>query len=309
MTAETLDEAIEIQNQVDYGLTAGHPHPRPGRDRDLARPRPGRQPLRQPWHHRRDRPASAVRWLEEVRCRSRHQGRRAELPGRARLLGVRTLDGRDHGLSPVADRLLRAADDLGLAPWQLDFLTRSFASDALAWRDEFGQVKDVSELTAERNLFRYVPTPVLVRLADDTPLPTLVRVVGAGLLAGSDVTVSTPAALPTVLRAALAELGVSVATQPEREWLQAADTIEHARVRLIGAPASSLARAAGGRPDLAGTPTASPKRAGSSCCRSSRSRPSASRHIDSARLTTSPTGSSDNTDRSADHRNDATEPR
>ena len=35
-------------------------------------------------------------------------------------------------LSPAADRLLRAAEQLDLAPWQLDFLTRSFASDATA---------------------------------------------------------------------------------------------------------------------------------------------------------------------------------
>ena len=121
----------------------------------------------------------------------------------------------------------------------------------MAWRDEFGQVKDVSQLTAERNLFRYVPTPVLVRLSVDTPLPTLVRVVGAGLLAGSELTVSTPAALPAALSAALAELGITVATQPEAEWLEDADAIQQARIRLIGAPASSLARPTGGRPDLA----------------------------------------------------------
>ena len=66
-----------------------------------------------------------------------------------------------------------------------------------------------------------------------------------------ELTVSTPAALPAALSAALAELGVTVATQPEAEWLEDADAIQQARIRLIGAPASSLARPTGGRPDLA----------------------------------------------------------
>ncbi len=62
---------------IDYGLTAGlH-----SLDRDeIARwldARRGRQPLRQPRHHRRDRAAPALRRLEEVGRRAGRQGRRA----------------------------------------------------------------------------------------------------------------------------------------------------------------------------------------------------------------------------------------
>jgi RHH-type proline utilization regulon transcriptional repressor/proline dehydrogenase/delta 1-pyrroline-5-carboxylate dehydrogenase len=71
------------------------------------------------------------------------------------------------------------------------------------------------------------------------------------LLAGSELTVSTPDALPTALNEALAELGVRITVQAEREWPQTAAAIHQARIRLVGAPASSLARSTGGRPDLA----------------------------------------------------------
>ncbi len=57
--------------------------PRRGRDRDLARPRRGGQRVRQPAHHRGDRPAPAVRWLEGVGRRAGGQGRRAALRRRA----------------------------------------------------------------------------------------------------------------------------------------------------------------------------------------------------------------------------------
>ena len=251
MTAATIDEAIEMQNQVDYGLTAGI--------------------------HSLD-PAEIATWLDRVQAGNLYVNRGTtgaivqrqpfggwkksavgpgfKAGGPNYLVGLGSWEcarsnAEDTAPTPVAERLLQTAAGLDLAPWQLDFLNRSFASDAIAWRDEFSQVKDVSQLTAERNLFRYVPTPVLVRMTADTPLPVLVRVLGAGLLTGSQVTVSTAAALPTALNTALAELGVTVRTQDEGEWLRAADTIQHARVRLIGAPASSLARSTGGRPDLA----------------------------------------------------------
>lgn len=251
MTAATLDEAIEIQNQVDYGLTAGI--------------------------HSLD-PAEIATWLDRVQAGNLYVNRGItgaivqrqpfggwkksavgpgfKAGGPNYLVGLGSWEcarssADDTALAPVTERLLLAADEIGLAPWQLDFLRRSFSSDGIAWREEFGQVKDASQLSAERNLFRYVPTPVLVRLAEDTPLPVLLRVVGAGLLTGSTITVSAATAPPNALDTALAELGVKVVVQPDREWLRDADTIQHARVRLIGADASSLARATGGRPDLA----------------------------------------------------------
>ncbi len=77
------------------------PHRRPAlaghrRAGDLAGHRPGRQPLHQPRHHRRDRPAPALRRLEEIRRRRRHQGRRTELPRRPRRMGQQAQHRRRH---------------------------------------------------------------------------------------------------------------------------------------------------------------------------------------------------------------------
>ncbi len=71
-----------------------------------------------------------------------------------------------------------------LAAGELESLQRALASDALAWAEEFGTAKDVSGLSAERNIFRYRALPVTVRLSDGEPLAGLVRTVAAGVLAG-----------------------------------------------------------------------------------------------------------------------------
>ena len=49
-------------------------------------------------------------------------------------------------------------------------LQRALASDAIAWAEEFGTAKDVSGLGAERNIFRYRPLPVTVRLSEGEAL-------------------------------------------------------------------------------------------------------------------------------------------
>ncbi|MEG8036847.1 bifunctional proline dehydrogenase/L-glutamate gamma-semialdehyde dehydrogenase [Sphingomonas sp. LR61] len=92
MTADTLDEAIDIVNEVDYGLTSGLHSLDPAEIGTwLGRIQAG-QPLRQPRHHGRHRPPTAVRWLEEVGCRCGHEGRWAELPARARVVGACSVD-------------------------------------------------------------------------------------------------------------------------------------------------------------------------------------------------------------------------
>ena len=89
MTAETLDEAIDLVNAVDYGLTSGlHSLDETEIAQWLARIA-GRQPVREPRHHRRHRAAAAVRRLEEVGRRRRLEGRRPQLPRRADELGRR----------------------------------------------------------------------------------------------------------------------------------------------------------------------------------------------------------------------------
>src|SRR5205823_3652423 len=85
---------------------------------------------------------------------------------------------------------------------EAEWLQLALFSDAAAWADEFGANKDVSGLTAERNVFRYRPVPVTVRLSEGERLVELLRVVAAGAVAGSSVTVSSAVAIPDAVATA-----------------------------------------------------------------------------------------------------------
>ena len=82
MRAETLEQAIEWQNAVEYGLTAGLQSLDAREIALWASKVAGRQPLRQPVDDRRGRPAPAVRRLEALVGRHRRQGRAARTTSR-----------------------------------------------------------------------------------------------------------------------------------------------------------------------------------------------------------------------------------
>jgi RHH-type proline utilization regulon transcriptional repressor/proline dehydrogenase/delta 1-pyrroline-5-carboxylate dehydrogenase len=170
-------------------------------------------------------------------------------------LHLRGLDSRISGVIEAAQPSL----DYDAFEW----LRRSALSDALAWDREFGQVRDVSHLGVERNLFRYRPVDVAVRATGDAAWQALLRVVVAGIRGGSAFTVSAPVGLPGAVRRALSDQGVAVFVESDDEWLErmtAADESAAARpsrARLVGTPEAvaalhhRLSEAVGGDPDLA----------------------------------------------------------
>jgi RHH-type proline utilization regulon transcriptional repressor/proline dehydrogenase/delta 1-pyrroline-5-carboxylate dehydrogenase len=136
------------------------------------------------------------------------------------------------------------------------FLARAQASDSAAWATEFGVVRDVSGLSAERNAFRYRTLPVTVRLSAGEPVVHLLRVLSAAATAGAPVDVSSAvpvraATLATAVGSAYAG-ALRVTVETDAEWLARASTLRSMqRVRLIGGDRTALAEATGGRPDLA----------------------------------------------------------
>jgi len=256
MTAETLEEAIAIQNQIEYGLTAG-----------LHSLNPDELGI----------------WLDSIQAGNLYVNRgitgaivqRQPFGGwKKSAVGAGTKAGGPNYLAGLGDwvgaeatataavtnasvrRVLDAAAG-SLQPAELESLQRALGSDAQAWADEFGTAKDVSGLSAERNIFRYRALPVTVRLSEGAPLAHLARTVAAGVLAGSALTVSTAVELPAQLRSVLTGLDITVTVESDAGWLAsaarlaAAGKLSGARIRLIGGDATALAEATDGRPDLA----------------------------------------------------------
>ncbi|GGI88386.1 bifunctional proline dehydrogenase/L-glutamate gamma-semialdehyde dehydrogenase [Pseudarthrobacter scleromae] len=256
MTADTLEEAIALQNQIEYGLTAGL--------------------------HSLNSEELGV-WLDSIQAGNLYVNRgitgaivqRQPFGGwKKSAVGAGTKAGGPNYLAGLGDwapatstaeagithpgvrRILNAAGS-ALEPAELESVQRALASDAQAWAEEFGTAKDVSGLSAERNIFRYRSLPVTVRLSEGAPLAHLVRTVAAGVLAGSELTVSTAVELPAQLRPVLLALDIEVTVESDADWLAsagrlaAAGKLSNGRVRLIGGTAAALAKATGGRPDLA----------------------------------------------------------
>ncbi|MGB4136519.1 MAG: aldehyde dehydrogenase family protein, partial [Microbacterium sp.] len=255
MHAPTLAAAIDLQNAVAYGLTAGLHTQSPD---DLAlwlervqagnlyvnRGITGAIVQRQPfggWKRSSVGPgakAGGPNYLIGLGIwRSRPRGKASST------LHLRGLDSR---ISAVIE-----AAQPSLDYERFEWLRQAALSDAVAWDREFGRVRDVSKLGVERNLFRYRPVPVVLRAVADAGLHEVLRVVVAGVRAGSPFVLSVPEGLPAGVRRALGELDVRIAVESDAEWIE----------RVVGMPdaaasASSSVVLAPPQPDLEPHPPA-----------------------------------------------------
>lgn len=257
MHAKDLDEAIRLQNAVDYGLTAGI--------------------------HSLDS-AEVATWLDRVEAGNLYVNRgitgaivqrqpfggwkRSAVGAGAKAGGPNYLFGLGEwtpaelpaaapgaALSAPVAQLLSASDG-ALDAVESEWLRRAAASDELAWTGEFGISRDRSGLGVERNVFRYRPTEVDVRIAESAPLVDGIRVLAAALRSGSPFTVSAPA-LPSSVEKALRAAGISVKHEKDAAWVkrfakaQAKAAHTWRRVRLVGGDPAPLFEALGGIPDVA----------------------------------------------------------
>ncbi len=250
MTADTLDEAIDIVNEVDYGLTSGLHSLDPAEIGTwLGRIQAGNL------YVNRGITGAIVRRQPFGGWKKSAVGAGTKAGGLNYLLGlgswVPALSTAASVPSAPVSAFVRAA---GVTSPVLD---RSLASDEQAWSTLFGTATDVSALSAERNIARYLPFPsVQVRLAsgDEDAVPDLVRVVAAALRAGTTIEVSAVAALPSSVAAAIRSLpnvrSVSQSVSDE-SFASSIGAGPSTRVRLIGGDTSALYSAIGGRPDVA----------------------------------------------------------
>ena len=275
MHAASLAEAIELQNAVAYGLTAGL-HTQVPEDLGL--------------------------WLERVEAGNLYVNRgitgaivqrqpfggwkRSSVGGGAKAGGPNYLVGLGswrptssgaasstlhlRGLDSRITTIIEAAQP-SLDYDRFEWLRRAALSDAVEWDREFGRIKDVSRLGIERNLFRYRAIDVSVRGTAGAEVQEVLRVALAGIRAGSAFTLSVGTGLPGGIRRALTEAGVTVHVESDAEWLERAAREEASslltgpdpapprppRARLIGprgevqAVHRALAETVAGDPDLA----------------------------------------------------------
>jgi RHH-type proline utilization regulon transcriptional repressor/proline dehydrogenase/delta 1-pyrroline-5-carboxylate dehydrogenase len=252
MRAATLGESLELQNAVAYGLTAGIQSLDPDEvgawlDRVQAgnlyvnRPITGAIVRRQPFGG----------WKRS----SVGPGAKAGGPNTLLVLGdwhpvpaAPEGDLRLDGLEPRVRALIEAfqpALDYG----GFDAVRRGAYSDAAAWAVEFGTARDESQLGVERNVFRYRPAEVTVRLAEDTQLAELVRVLAAGALARASVTISSAA--PLRMGRVASTLGWAATVESDAAFAARAARELPERVRLVGGDPVVLAESLGGSPDVA----------------------------------------------------------
>ncbi|MFW0179459.1 bifunctional proline dehydrogenase/L-glutamate gamma-semialdehyde dehydrogenase [Rothia sp. P7208] len=264
MVAQTLEEAIELQNATDYGLTAGL--------------------------HSLDSDELAL-WLSRVEAGNLYVNRgitgaivrRQPFGGwKKSTVGSGTKAGGPNYLVALSDwksapstatamptsravreTLAATRQPTAVDHEKLEFLVRSASSDAEAYNSEFGIAHDPSQLGVERNILRYVPQTVQVRADSSANVADTLRVLLAGLAAGAPIYLSTAQQLPVAVAGTLENHGVKIALQSDeeyRQWLNSyaskstADLqgtpLEGSRIRYIGDQATSIFAALNGRPDI-----------------------------------------------------------
>lgn len=230
MTARTLDEAVDVVNDVDYGLTSGI--------------------------HSLDA-GELRRWASRVQAGNLYVNRGTT----GAIVQRQPFGGWKRSAVGAGTKAGGPSYLLGLTRWEradhLDgagFLAKAAESDAAAWESLLGSPQDPSGLVSERNWLRHVPTPVTVRAVAGASAVDVERVLAAAARTGAPVEVSLAAALPSA---------PSAVVEDDDAWLAraaGAPASSLTRVRLIGpagaregaaAAATALAEATGGRPDLA----------------------------------------------------------
>ncbi|MDJ1371989.1 proline dehydrogenase family protein [Gulosibacter molinativorax] len=245
MRVDTLEEAIEIVNDVDYGLTSGL--------------------------HSLDRSEIAT-WLDGVQAGNLYVNRgttgaivaRQPFGGwKKSTVGATVKAGGAHYVASLANwrlghakagampleprirQLLHAAEELQMT--NRERLVRATRSDELAWQQVFGAARDAQGLVAERNVVRYFPAAVTIRLAEGEVPTRLLRVVAAGLRADAPLTISSGEQLPARAQQLLTDLGIPVRIETDAHFRRSVTRLS-GRLRFIGGEDErrEIARAATG---------------------------------------------------------------
>lgn len=268
MRVDTLEEAIEAVNAVDYGLTSGlHTLD----TEELATWLDGIEAGN--LYVNRGITGAIVRrqpfggWKRSAIGSTTKAGGPSYLLGLGEVEPVRDTSASGHAVSavPVDPRVLALCNAAAPHMDGADAaeLNRAVAADAAAWASDYGVNRDVTGMACERNILRYRPTPVLVRAGSGTALADTVRVLAAGILAGGPIGLSVADQLPGAVLELAEAAGIEVTIEDARSWdarlaMVATSGGLGMRVRVLGPREESSAqrwahatRASWGSPDVA----------------------------------------------------------
>ncbi|EGD56600.1 bifunctional proline dehydrogenase/L-glutamate gamma-semialdehyde dehydrogenase [Gordonia neofelifaecis] len=256
MRADTVDEAIELQNATDFGLTAGlHSlevrEVRTWLDRVQAgnvyvnRGITGAIVRRQPFGG----------WKRS----SVGLGSKAGGPNYLMLLG--TWADRKRPSVRTAPETPEVADFYDTVAHKLTsddaaWLHAALADDDAAWAAEFGTPRDETGLASEANIFRYRPADVAVRVTADAAPVRVARLLAAARRSGARVVV-VPApgidgGLRSVLDTTATSLGLTVdAVRDDEDFVARLTERGITRIRTAAPAGPELRRLVVTRPDLA----------------------------------------------------------
>ena len=269
MRVDTLEDAIEAVNSVDYGLTSGlHTL-----DTDeLAQWLDGIQAGN--LYVNRGITGAIVRRQPFGGWKRSAIGSTTKAGGPSYLLGLGDIEPAHDQLAGepnapesmgLSARVLALYDAAGehLGAADLAQLHRAIVADAAAWASDYGANRDVTGLACERNILRYRPATVLVRAERGSALADIARVMAAGILAGGPVTLSVADQLPYSMAVAIEAAGVEVSVDDKQTWdarlaALAASGGLGLRVRVLGPREESAqdrwvhaCRVSAGSPDIA----------------------------------------------------------
>lgn len=250
MTAKSLDEATAMVNAIDYGLTSGlHSLDEDEIAHWLSKIQAGNL------YVNRGITGAIVQRQPFGGWKKAAVGTGTKAGGPSYLIGLSDWEDAPVTANPPTDAVSRAAlaaaskADAGA---DTAWLQGALSTDVDAWRDEFGAVRDATGLETEHNALRYDAVPVTVRFESGT-VAQAVRVIAAGVRAGSRLSVSTASELPASVRSWLAASGVGVAVEDAAAWGSRASRLAETggRIRLIGGDAAEVAAHTGGSPAVA----------------------------------------------------------
>ncbi|MCF2570552.1 aldehyde dehydrogenase family protein, partial [Brevibacterium sp. UCMA 11754] len=237
MHARDLDEAIEFQNDVDFGLTGGI--------------------------HSLD-PEEVRTWLDRVQVGNAYVNRgitgaivrRQSFGGwKQSSVGLGSKAGGPNYLMLFG----HYTDDPSTLPGATDAsqsLELAKTDDERWLAREFGAAKDHTGLQSEANIFRYRPRPVTLRVTSTSSLFDLERSLHAAKCVGSTVQLSVAEEVASEVKIAATNAGVAARTESAATFANMVgegryDDSVGARIRVLGPQEPELLAATAPRPEVA----------------------------------------------------------